>query len=223
MRLLIKFPTRARPEKFFACLKSYVRLMSEGSEYKIAVSCDADDSAMNNFSTLNHLRQFSNLYFYFGDSKSKIEAINKDVDKHFDFDILLLASDDMFPQIEGYDAVIRSCMQKYFPNTDGVLWFYDGCQARVNTLVIMGRKYYERFGYIYHPSYKSLFCDNEFTDVSKSLKKYVYIDSVIIKHIHPLHNSGGTLDALYEKNESYWHEDEENYKKRYAIRWGLCT
>ena len=118
---------------------------------------------------LDELSNMKNVTVVFGDSKTKIEACNADI-KDVDFDIVLLASDDMVPQVRGYDTIIKEAMEDYFPNTDGVLWFNDGYQSRaMNTLCILGKKYYDRFGYIYHPDYISLWCDNEFTVVANML------------------------------------------------------
>ena len=61
-----------------------------------------------------------------------------------------------------------------YPDTDGVLWFNDGFQGnRLNTLCILGKKYYERFNYIYHPDYISLYCDEEQTNVARNMNKMV--------------------------------------------------
>ena len=78
---------------------------------------------------------------------------------------------------------IRQKMIKHFPDTDGVLWFFDGWRKDLNTLCIIGRKYYERFGYIYHPDYKSFWCDAEFTEVANKLKKQVLLLLVAILKI----------------------------------------
>jgi hypothetical protein len=51
-----------------------------------------------------------------GLSKSKIDAVNRDINeykKHWD--IVLLASDDMIPQIKGYDNIIRDNMMFNYP------------------------------------------------------------------------------------------------------------
>ena len=67
----------------------------------------------------------------------------------------------MIPEIKGFDSIIRNEMQKLFPDTDGILWFFDGWRKDLNTLCILGRKYYDRFGYIYHPDYNSFWSDAE--------------------------------------------------------------
>jgi hypothetical protein len=77
-------------------------------------------------------------------------------------------------------------MTEHYPDTDGVLWFNDGYQGnRLNTLCILGKKYYDRFNYIYHPDYISVWCDNEFMDVANLLGKQIYFDDIIIRHEHP--------------------------------------
>jgi hypothetical protein len=213
MKLLIKFPTRGRKEKFFQVLDLYVNYLEDIDNYKVIVSCDNDDLSMNNDEVINKLNTYKNLEYYFSDNKSKIEAINANLENQ-EFDILLLASDDMIPQFEGYDMIIRAMMMKNYPDTDGVLWFNDGYQAKnLNTLCILGKKYYDRFGYIYHPSYISLWCDNEFTEVAQSLNKQTYIPQVIIKHEHPVWK-GEKWDDVQVKNDSFNNRDKENFIKR---------
>jgi hypothetical protein len=213
MKLLIKFPTRGRKEKFFQVLDLYVDYLEDIDNYKVIVSCDNDDLSMNNDEVINKLNTYKNLEYYFSDNKSKIEAINANLENQ-EFDILLLASDDMIPQFEGYDMIIRAMMMKNYPDTDGVLWFNDGYQAKnLNTLCILGKKYYDRFGYIYHPSYISLWSDNEFTEVAQSLNKQTYIPQVIIKHEHPVWK-GEKWDDVQVKNDSFNNTDKENFIKR---------
>ncbi len=213
MNLLVKFPTRARPDKFFQVLDKYYELLDDLDQTQFIISCDHDDLTMNCKSSIEKLKSYKNLKFYFGDNKNKIEAINADMER-LEFDIILLASDDMIPQEQGYDLIIKKAFQKFFPDTDGVLWFSDGYQgANLNTLCILGRKYYNRFGYIYNPSYKSLWCDNEFTDISRKLNKVKYIPHVIIKHEHPVW-LGQQWDELQIKNDSFNNVDKQTYEKR---------
>jgi len=213
MKLLIKFPTRSRPDKFFLVLDKYYNLLDDLSNTRFIISCDADDSTMNNEIIINKFKEYENLKFYFGNNKNKIEAINADMNDN-DYDMILLASDDMIPQEKGYDTIIKQSFKKFFPDTDGVLWFNDGYQgSNLNTLSILGKKYYDRFGYIYNPTYVSLWCDTEFTDVSRILNKVKYIPHVIIKHEHPVW-LGEKWDNLQVKNDSFNNVDKVNYEKR---------
>ena len=111
-------------------------------------------------------------------------------------------------------------MEKNFSDTDGVLWFADGNRKDLNTLSILGKKYYDRFGYIYNPEYKSTWCDNEFTDVANILKKQVFIDRVIIKHEHPDWGFGGR-DNIHNLNSSNENYDKSVYLKNKSVNFGL--
>ena len=42
-----------------------------------------------------------------------MDAINANLE-NIDFDILLLASDDMIPQVQGFDTIIKNQMAKTF-------------------------------------------------------------------------------------------------------------
>lgn len=182
--------------------------------FMFIVSCDQDDITMNNESVRTKLDSYPNLKYYFGHSKSKIEAVNADINSDIDFDILLLASDDMEPVLPGYDVNIKSKMNEYFPDTDGVLWYNDGFQGdKLNTLVIIGKKYYERFNYIYHPAYQSLYCDTEFTLVSKALNKVQYFDEILIKHVqYSIVNE--QPDELYIRNDKLESVDRITFQER---------
>jgi len=221
-RILIKFPTRSRHEKFQIVLQEYIDMANSIDDIKIIVSVDDDDSPKK------YKAFHPCITIVSGPSSGKIGAINRDMPDPSTFDILLLASDDMIPVQQGYDDIIRLKMLKYFPNTDGVLWFNDGYAGfKLNTLVICGSKYYQRFGYIYYPEYKSLFCDNEFMDEANKLGRQVYFHQTIIKHEHPANNFRIKTDILYKTNEQLWNLDESLYNSRkfrkYDVSVLICT
>jgi len=212
MKLLLKFPTRNRPHKALKVLKKYLKYMT-GDNYEVVISCDNDDLSMQEEHIKEVLASYDKVKVIYGDNKSKIGAINADMDVCVDYDIVLLVSDDMTPLKKGYDDIIREDMKRYYPDTDGVLWYNDGHRTDLNTLCILGRKYYERFGYIYHPDYKSFFSDDEFMQVANQLGKQQYIDNVIIEHQHPVWGFGGN-DELYNHNLRFWKEDEDMFAER---------
>jgi hypothetical protein len=215
MRILVKFPTRGRKTKFLSVLKKYYDLCDDKENIHFLISLDEDDTEMNNQHTKDVLSTFKNLTCVFGKSVSKIHAVNRDInDLEEKWDIVILASDDMVPQVLGYDQIIRNKMNELYPDTDGVLWFNDGYQgSRLNTLCILGKKYYERFNYIYHPDYKSCFSDNEFMEVGNILKRQTYIDQVIIRHEHPDWGFGST-DFVHNNNIKDWHHDNSTFQLR---------
>jgi len=214
--ILIKFPTRGRPDKFFSTLDLYISKAKNLSKIAFLISADVDDVSMTNdevLTRLNSYRERVKLIYFFSNNKTKIQAVNADLEKVSNWDILLLASDDMIPLMDGYDEIISQDMSNHFKDTDGVLWYHDGAQDRINTLSILGKKYYDRFNYIYHPDYISLWCDNEFTEVSQKLNKVYRSSQVIIEHRHPAWQKS-TFDELYVRNESFYSADHITYNKR---------
>ena len=159
--------------------------------------------------------------YVIGKSESKIHAVNRDIDTSGDWDIILLASDDMIPIKDGYDKIIIEKMKENYPDTDGVLFFNDGYQGRrLNTLCILGKKYYERFNYIYHPDYKSTWSDNEFMSVADILDRQTYFDEVIIKHEHPDWGYG-RHDSIHQKNYNDLTHDQKTFINRRNKNFGL--
>lgn len=214
MSLLIKLPSRSRPDKLLSIVAEYQKMRSEDST-RFLLTLDEDDTATNTAAVRKVLSLWGNLTVVWGKSESKIDAVNRDLKQYIEpWEVVLLASDDMHPVQKGYDSIILQDMARYYPDTDGVLWYNDGYVGRkLNTLCILGRKYYERFGYIYHPSYVSLWCDNEFMDVGNILERQTYIDRCIIEHRHPIHGKSG-MDDLYVSNEKYFQQDRQNYERR---------
>ena len=226
MKILVKFPTRSRPIKFIEVLKSYIELSSNPSKINYLVTYDNDDVTMNEevIATIKSLSK--NITLLSGHSANKIHACNRGIETYNKkWDIVVLASDDMICQVEGWDEDIRNNMTDYFPDTDGCLWFWDGdVNTKKNglcTMNIMGNKYYNRFGYLYHPSYISLWSDNEYTEVGLLLNKIKFIDKVIFRHIHFSNTPNIQPDELMKKTQMFFHIDKANYVRRKEKRFGL--
>ena len=221
MKLLIKFPTRNRKNKFFKVLRQYQNMCEDLDNTYFLITLDNDDESMNPSDVEDIFNTFKNIKVVYGTSNSKIHAVNRDIELVNDWDIVLLASDDMTPKVKGYDNIIRNKMKEFYSDTDGILWFNDGFQGeKLNTLCVLGKKYYERFNYIYHPDYKSCWSDNEFMEVGKILKKQTYIDSVIIKHEHPDWGYGNR-DQIHTNNINDYQYDLGVYNRRKEINFEL--
>jgi len=218
MKILIKYPTRSRPEQFLTVLTKMVTMAKEPDNIKFLVSFDVDDETMNGSIIQRASKIHNDITFVAGTSRNKVHAINRDMEIAGEWDIVMIASDDMIPCIEHWDDVIRS----NFDSSDQALWFFDGHQHRICTLSIMGKDYYNRFNYLYHPEYTSLWCDNEYTDVAMQLGKMKHFpDTILFKHEHPAWGGGLQMDELYRRNEGYFKKDEAVYMKRKSINFGL--
>jgi len=214
MKLLIKFPTRNRKNKFFKVLRQYQNLCEDLDNTYFLITLDNDDESMNPSDVEDIFNTFKNVKVIYGTSESKIHAVNRDIQLINDWDIVLLASDDMTPKVKGYDNIIRNKMKEFYSDTDGILWFNDGHMGnKLNTLCILGKKYYDRFGYIYHPEYKSVWSDNEFMLVGNLLGKQTYFEQVIIEHEHPDWGYG-SRDEIHQINSKNENQDKLLFTKR---------
>lgn len=208
MKILFKYTTRSRPELFKRGMDSIINNCISES-YQILVSIDTDDESM--FEMEDYYKGNSKVIFCKGTSTGKINAINRDVDLVTDWDILVNMSDDMVFTQNGFDAHIRGA----FDNLDQCLHFPDGNTTAFITMSILGRKYFDRFGYIYHPDYISLFCDNEQTEVAQILGCYKFINKNIFSHLHPAWAKAAS-DEQYRHTESFWGVDQATYTRRKA-------
>jgi hypothetical protein len=214
MKILVKWPTRSRPSRFSKALRAYQELRTT-DQVDFLITIDMDDKEMTHPRILEGLRKWGNLRYDIIYPCGKIGAINSGLDAVCaKYDIIVLASDDMIPCVVGWDKRIIDDMAKHFPDTDGVLWYNDGYTGQqLNTLTIMGTKYYRRFGYIYHPDYVALWCDNELMDVANRLGKQKYFEDVIIRHEHPM-NGHGRVDSLNIRDSRYYEIDKKTYEDR---------
>lgn len=227
MKILFKYTTRSRRSNFLRGIESIISNLSNDKEYHILISVENEfnDPEMYPLPKLN-----CNHTYCVNQNKptTKVDAINRDVNEcAYDWDVLINMSDDMVFTKKGFDDIIRNSFYPSFYvsesktfNSSGIIsycdyliHFPDGNRNDLVTMSIMGRDYYKRFNYIYHPDYKSLWCDNEATDVAKLLDCYKFVDREIFNHLHPAYNKGN-FDKQYQITESFSGEDYETYKKR---------
>lgn len=186
-----------------------------GRNLVIVVSADEDDQTMTRGSIKRFCNQFSELHLIFGKSSSKIEAINRDLDKAGEWDILVNMSDDMHFIVRDWNLQIEGRVRNTWGESlDFFAHFNDGyVGAGLPTMSIMGRDYFKRDGYIYHPSYKSFSCDAEAMYVAQLRQRWAYFPEVLFKHQHPA-NSPLYHDSLYRRNSLYSEHDTRNYWQR---------
>ncbi len=216
MKILAKYPTRSRPHRFLQTLKEWIEAADDPKNVTFLVSYDHDDDTMTPAILAGTQGLGSEVRLYRGASKNKIEAINSNVNEIMGWEIVIVISDDFFVRRKGWDTFVRQKMTEHFPDTDGSLWIYDGSQKKINTLPCLGWRYYQRFGFIYNPEYKSFFCDNEQTAIGLRDNKLAFIDQSIATHEHPAWAGGMKVDDLYRRNNVYWAEDQRTYERRKA-------
>ena len=106
-KLIYKFPSRNRPDKFKHVLEKSISLLSGKHDVRFVITLDSDDETMNN----DNMREWMDnldvdLVYHYGDSKSKIEACNANLEDE-DGDALILVSDDMVPCFQDFDDIME--------------------------------------------------------------------------------------------------------------------
>ena len=204
-KIVFNFASRSRPVNFFIGLESIINNISDRDNYHIVCAFDLDDISMNNPKVRSKLDAYEKLSYYFGVSKSKIDAINREIDKFPDWDILVNFSDDQEFIKYGFDDIIRKGFDDYFPNGDGFLHFHDFYQNRLSVMSVIDKKHFDRTGYIYHPDFLSVYSDNFSQDfaIRHNCYKYMGDDVKIFEHKHPLRNKKYNWDSQYlEQNDT---------------------
>ena len=218
MRILFKYTTRSRRSNFLRGYDSILNNIANREDYHVLISVDGDDQSMFPLPVLD-----GNHTFVVGRSKNKIDAINRDINEFdYDWDILINMSDDMIFTKKGFDDIIRA---EFYNDFNQYVHYNDGNQkCNVCTMHIVGRNYYDRFKYIYHPDYISLWCDVENDIVAKQLGCYKYMgDNLkLFRHLHPAWGLA-PQDALSIKTEdrALWIADEITFNKRKIKNFGL--
>jgi len=215
--LLVRMPTRARPAQAIEVLEKY-RNMAMGP-VAIEVIIDEDDILCNDTQFLQRIADLDCVVTV-ARHANKIAACN--AGRVDDWSILVLASDDMHPIVRGYDLKIMSAMEKHFPLNDGSLCFNDGYNRDhvrpgdvvTCTLPVLGRHLYEDYGRIvYHPEYRSIYCDTDQTYLFTRMNRMVFIDEILIEHRH--HAAGkARFDELYQFNTRHDDHDHALFEKR---------
>ena len=220
MKILLKYPSRERPDKFRDTLTRYIQ--TADNLFRVIVSLDTNDLHLPLYRKYIDEIKIGlgiDISVNIAPNKSKIQAINAGVSG--DFDILVLGSDDMICKVQGWDEQIKNEMQENYPDLDGVLYHFDGFQP-LNTMPIMGRKAYEKTGYIYHPEYISLWADNEFQEYWDLMGKQTRFNDVLFRHeAHFNDHRFNTNDRLMQRNQSYYEIDKMTFMKRKSENFGL--
>lgn len=214
MRILFKYPSRGRPSRFFDGLDSIYNNIADKNNFHVACTLDVDDLAMNNEEIGNRIRAYGNISIQWGLSENKVHAINRDMPE-YDWDILILMSDDMRVTFYGFDEAVRNCF------SDGLDWHIhlpdQDEKEKLPVLYIAGKDFFNRFGWIYNPVYLSLFPDTELMHVAKHLGRYKFVNwPGMFEHLLPAYGHLPEDRQWREQQDIGWTVDHKTFLERQA-------
>lgn len=216
MKISIIHPTRNRKQQALATVHKWLDRADHVKEIEYLLSIDNDDSDTysNCLTFFGYTSKEKDIFPVRNDNKSAIEAINNAA-KIASGDVFIVVSDDT-DCFQGWDTALKiMCYSRidFCAKTD------DGLQPTLITMPLMDRVYYERYGYIYHPDYLHMFCDQELTSVAIMTGKYIKLP-LLFEHLH--YTTGKSQrDALNYKNDSTWIQGETLFNERLKTNFGI--
>lgn len=197
MKFLLKYASRSRPALFKQRVDNWNKLASGKHELVWICSFDTDDPTMQT-ADIRDFCQANGIMPHYAPNKSKVQAINASMNfAPPEWDIVIIVSDDMACLMQDWDDIVAKDMEESFTECNGALWYPDGRQDRTCTLSIMGRPVYRRLGHLYHPAFRSVYCDNYFQHVMERSNQLKKINKPVFAHEWRKDNS----DALMARNE----------------------
>jgi hypothetical protein len=190
-------PTRSRPEKSFETITKW--LDNSGlKDIEIIISVDSDDYEKEKLEKLVTQWASSREVYVFwleGDNKSAIEAINRGAMATHGNIMIVVSDDTDCPEYWAIDL-----LEEVKGKTDWILKTRDGIQSWLITMPVMDRAYYNRFGYIYHPSYQHAFVDTHLTCVADLIGRKI-VSELLFPHLHPS-VTGEKKDELMKRTDA---------------------
>lgn len=207
-------PSRSRPQLAMATAKKWIeRIGLPQEEFEYVMSLDSDDPSLWGYQIRMQCLNYST---FINKNKSAIEAINiaaafyaKHRGKPGDF--LIVISDD-FDCPYDWGKTLKNCIKL---ETNRVYKTWDGIQDWIITLPIMGWDFYNRFGYVYHPSYSHQFADTELTCVAEMTVGWsqLVFDGDRESHFKHLCESIAK-DDLNKRNDATFEDGKRNFIER---------
>lgn len=214
MRILVKYPTKHRWNRFKENLQNYIFTCEDLDKVDFLVTVDEDDPWPKDLSRDYGSRSSpKRIGLTVTPPKGKIAAINHGISP-YGWDILVAVADDMIPQ-QGWDAQIREDIKEnpwaWMINYNDDPRLGDHWRDLI-TLPVMTNECYRHFGWIYNPVYESECCDCEQTEIMSSMGKLAHVNKQPIKHEWFKYQT----DELTRINSEAGRRDNLIYKERKA-------
>lgn len=143
-----------------------------------------------------------------------VEATNKAAEVAHG-DLIVYLSDD-FDCFENWGVKLNEIASKY--QGEYLIKVHDGLQTFENsvlTIPIMSKALYQRLGYFFHPSYKSMWVDVDLFEVCRRMDVIKYHKEILFQHNH-YSNSNGKVkkDETYQRSDANWNQGKETLRMR---------
>jgi glycosyltransferase involved in cell wall biosynthesis len=192
-RFSIIHPSLGRPDQAVETARLWLSTAKHGYDIQYIVSLNSTDATRSQY--LTKFSELPGVIIVTSEATNMVAASNVGA-KEATGDILVLVSDDMHPLWHWDDQVAA----EFDPDYATVLQVHDGIRNDIVTLPIMNRAAYKKLGYMYHPSYLSMYADNDLAETAKVHGMYK-VSQLQFEHRH--YSVGkAPVDATYKKENS---------------------
>jgi len=221
MKISLLCPTRERPNWMERVWNSACDTANEKDNLEIVYYIDGQDedfppdhAGLAQFEKIksDQVKAFiGRRYEYFGRMFNKAYEISTG-------EICMLCADDLLFKTEGWDTAVREAFLKY-PDRIALVWAGDGiCNEALPTHPFLSRAWADTVGYFACPYLLSASLDIYVFQIAKGVGRAVYLDKVMIQHLHWSHVTGEVRDKTssyrYKYNElNGWLADELKFEK----------
>lgn len=211
--ITIIHPSYKRPELAVRAARNWLNKAKNPENIEYILCLATPDPTTNDY-----LKQFENLInsvdIIFYEEANMVKQVNYAATIATG-NLLIDISDDFDCPQDWDEKLLQSLEGK----EDYIVKTQDGIQKFIMTLPIMDSKYYERFGFIYHPDYNHMFGDEELACVGKLLNKTVTLD-LLFPHLHYI-TGAMVKDETNIRNDGFYPIDKITFNKRKARNFDL--
>lgn len=213
MKFSLLHPSRDRVEMAGKAITEWTSRFSGENTYEYILSLDADDPALEDYRTL---AEDHSVCVTVNRNRSLVDAVNEAAALSSG-NVLIAISDDFGCPVH-WDLTLEDIVGE---DLDVAVLVHDGVSARIMTLPIVGRTFYERHGYIYYPGYPSFLADDDLTALADREGKLVDARHIVFEHRH-FTTGRSPLDNTYRRRDTAleWLRGDRMFRRRCAADFG---
>lgn len=209
MKITLLHPTRGRANQAFQTFQNWKSKCSNWANVQHILSIDNDDR--EKFYYQKSFAETGSM-ICIHDNTNVVQATNNAA-PHAQGDILIYLSDD-FDCPQNWDLeIINRVQDKSKPwllKVDDCLQKFD---ADVLTIPIMSKLLYQILGHFWHPSYRSMFCDQDLFYTVKINNWILNAPELKFQHNHYC-NGRAKKDETYTRSDANWNHGKATYNER---------
>lgn len=207
MRVIV--PSRGRPDNITELIDSWE---STRTYAELLVAVDSDDEMLERYEmVLENAPSWATIHV--APRKRMAPTLNDRAMESVErYDVIGFMGDDHRPRTHGWDRAFAGGLAQL--GGVGVAYGNDLFQGpNLPTAVWMSSCIVETLGYMVPPGMRHLFCDNFWRDLGNGLGRLIYLNHVVIEHMHPQAGKSEWDPGYVEVNSGdVWTADEETYK-----------